>query len=56
MFRIYSLLWLVFVVAVVYDIWKQPLTQETKLLWSGVVVFFPGIGILAWLLYGRTRF
>lgn len=56
MIRIYSILWLAFVVWIITRIWQAPMTQETKLMWTGIVVFFPGIGILAWFFHGQTRY
>ncbi len=56
MFRLVPIIWLAFVIWVVYTIWQEPMTQETKLLWTGVVIFFPGVGIIMWLIYGRTKY
>ena len=55
MVRLIPILWIAFLIIIVLDIWKQPVSQDTKFLWTGVVFFFPGIGVLAWVLYGRNR-
>lgn len=56
MIRLMPILWLIFLAGVIYNIWQAPITQESKWLWTGVVFFFPGVGVVMWLLYGRTRF
>lgn len=56
MIRIYSFVWLAFLAFVLAQIWKAPMTQDTKIMWSGMVIFLPGVGIAMWLLYGNQRY
>lgn len=56
MIRIYPLLWLVFLAFVLAQIWKAPMTQDTKIMWTGMVIFLPGVGIAMWLIYGQRGF
>ncbi|MEO0900031.1 MAG: PLDc N-terminal domain-containing protein [Bacteroidota bacterium] len=57
MIRIYSLAFLLFAAFVVFSIWDSPYhSQQDKLMWTGIVIFFPGVGILFWLLYGRRNY
>lgn len=54
MIRILPILWMIFVVGVLYNIWNSSYhSRDEKFLWMGVVFFFPGIGIIMWMIYGR---
>jgi hypothetical protein len=51
MFQLLPILWMIFVVGVMYNIWQDLyLARNEKFLWMGVVFFFPGIGIIFWLM------
>ncbi len=58
MFRfLFPLIYLAFLAIVMFNIWDSPYhSRQEKLMWMGFTLFFPGIGILAWLLMGQRRY
>jgi len=54
MFRLISIIWLIVVIATIVDIVNSNRDSEKKILWVLAVVFFPALGIIAWILVSRN--
>ena len=54
---LFPLVYFAFLVIVMINIWDSPYhSRQEKLMWMGLTFFFPGLGILGWLLYGRRKY
>lgn len=52
--RIISIIYMLVIVFLIVDLWRQPGDQVKKLLWTLVLLFVPVVGLVLYLLIERS--
>jgi len=54
MARLLPILWLIVVILILIDLWKQPLDQTKKILWTVVLLFLPLLGLILYVILEKS--
>lgn len=54
MVRLLPILWLIVVILLLLDLWKQPMDQTKKILWTVLLLFLPLLGIILYVILEKS--
>jgi hypothetical protein len=54
MVRLLPILWLIVVILILLDLWKQPIDQTKKILWTVVLLFLPLLGLVLYVILEKS--
>ncbi|HEY3406393.1 MAG TPA: PLDc N-terminal domain-containing protein [Ohtaekwangia sp.] len=54
MARLLPILWLIVVILILLDLWKQPIDQTKKILWTVLLLFLPLLGLILYVILEKS--